>query len=111
VQSFGFTGELGVCLVPTLAPVQISICGNGGVTLLDVRGQGTARDGSANVPLYGVGPSLGGRWLLGSNAFVNLDLASRFFVQRPELLVDGSVERRRIEAASLDASLGGGVRW
>lgn len=111
VQSFGFSGELGACLAPTLEPVQLSLCGNGGVTLLDVRGLGTASDRRANIPLYGLGPSVGARWLLGSNGFVNLDLASRFFVKRPELLVDGSLQRRRVESATVGASLGGGVRW
>jgi hypothetical protein len=111
VQSFGFTGELSACVAPTLTSVQLSLCGNGGATWLEVRGQGTASDRSANIPLYGIGPSLGARWLLGSAAFVSLEAASRFFVKRPQLLVDGAPERRRVESATLNAALGGGVRW
>jgi hypothetical protein len=110
-RSFSFGADVEACLAPTLPPFKLFACADGGVTLLDVEGRGTARDREARVPLYGLGPSLGADWLLGEHALLGLGLVSRFFVKRPELVVQGLEERRRVETASLSAELSGGVRW
>ena len=58
-----------------------------------------------------MGPGLGARWLLSEHAFVRVGVGASWFLERPELLVDGLTERRRVESLSLGAELGGGVRW
>ena len=89
--------------------MQFAACVNGGLTLLEVQGQGTARDESASVPLYAVGPSGRARWLFDRHGFVSLGFVSRFFLKRPELVVEGVPQRRRVETASVSAELGAGV--
>ena len=111
VRSFSLTGDLEACLTPTLHPFQFLACANGGVTALKANGEGTALDSSALVPLYGLGPSVGARWLLDENAFLSVGFVSRFFLSRPELVIEGLPQRRAIETASVSAELGGGVRW
>jgi hypothetical protein len=111
VRSFGFNADLQACLAPTLHPFQLSVCAVGGVSVLDVTGQGTARDGRATVPLYGIGPGVGMLWLLTDSAFLNLGVLSRFFLKRPELVIEDLPQRRQIEALSVSADLGVGVRF
>lgn len=111
LDTSSFTADIATCLAPTLQPVQLAACVHGGFTLLAAKGEGTARDDSALIPLPGVGPSAGLRWLPSENAFLHLGIASRFFLARPQLVVEGISERRRVEAAGVGAELGGGVRW
>jgi hypothetical protein len=110
-RSFTYGADLRACLAPALPPLRFFGCADGGITLLDVKGRGTALDQQARVPLYGLGPSLGADWLLNGNAFLGLSLVSRFFLARPQLVVEGLEPRRRIETASVSAELAGGVRW
>jgi hypothetical protein len=110
-RSFTWGADIQACLAPALPPFEFFACADGGVTFLEVEGRGTARDRHARVPLYGLGPSLGADWLLGERAFLGLGLVSRFFVKRPELVVEGLEQRRRVETASLGLELSGGVRW
>lgn len=110
-RSTSVSGALAACLVPTVTPLQLVACGEASFTLLTVEGQGTERDQSARVPLYGLGPRLGAEWWLGERVFVSVTLASRFFVKRPELVIEGAPERRRVEVASAAATLGGGFEW
>jgi hypothetical protein len=111
LRSSNLSAELEACLAPALEPFAFSACASGGLTLFDVEGQGTARDAHAAVPLYGLGPSVGAQWLLGENAFLGLGFVSRFFLSRPELVIEGLSQRKRIETASVSAELGAGVRW
>lgn len=111
VRSSSFGARFDVCAVPTLGAFQLLGCARGGATLLLAEGQGTARDGNAKIPLYGVGPSVGARWLLGRHAFVSVGAGASWFLKRPELLVDGLLQRRRIDAMMLGVELAGGVRW
>lgn len=102
---------LAACLAPTFRPVRLLACAEGGFTDLLVQGRGTARDRDHAVPLYGVGPSLRADWLFASHGFLSLGVSSQFFLRRPQLVVEGLAETRRVEMASLMGSLGGGVRW
>jgi hypothetical protein len=111
VRSTSVGGGVDVCAVPTLASFQLRGCVEGSLEFLIAEGEGTARDSSATIPLYAVGPFVGARWLLSEHAFVSVGFGARWFLKRPELLVDGLPERRRVEAVTLDAQLGGGVRW
>ncbi len=111
VRSFGFNADLQACLVPTLNSFQFPLCASGGVSVLDVTGHGTARDSRATVPLYSVGPGIGMLWLLTDSAFLNLGLLSRFYLKRPELVVEDLPQRRQIEAVTFSADLGVGVRF
>ncbi len=108
-QTFG--GELTACFAPALRPVQIAACGVGGITLLSARGSGLARDDEATIPLYGLGPGLQLAWFVNERAFLGLGLTSRFFVKRPELVVEGATTTRQIEGVSGAAELGGGIQW
>jgi hypothetical protein len=110
-RSFTYGGGVQACFLPRLSPLRLFACADAGITVLDVEGRGTALDQRARVPLYGLGPSLGADWLLGRHAFLGLGLVSRFFVTRPELVVEGLAQRRRVETASVSAELAGGVRW
>ena len=110
-RSLSYGGDVQACLAPTLPPLRFFACADVGITLLDVKGRGTALDQHARIPLYGLGPSLGADWLLSRNAFLGLGLVSRFFLTRPELVVEGLEQRRRVETASVSAELSGGVRW
>jgi hypothetical protein len=98
-------------LAPALPPLRFAACANGGVTLFEVEGRGTARDRHASVPLYGLGPSLAAEWVLSRNAFLRLAVVSRFFLARPELVVEDLPERKRLAAAQVNGELGAGVRW
>jgi hypothetical protein len=111
VQSFTFNAELAACAAPTLPPLQLLACANGGVVALQAKARGTAQDSNALIPLYQLGPSIGARWLVDSNAFLSLEVVSRFFLARPELVIAGLADRRQIEAATVSAQIGGGVRW
>ena len=111
VQSVSNTFDLQVCLAPTLEPLEFSACALGAVTVLDAEGQGTALDSRANLPLYSIGPSVGASWLLHESAFLELSFLSRFYLARPELVVEGLPQRRQIEPMSVSGLLGGGVRW
>jgi len=111
VQSFSFAADLEACLAPALPPVQLLACANAGLTVLEATGQGTARDDHATVPLYSVGPGVGAEWLLHPSAFLRLGIASRFYLVKPELVVEDLPERKRISTASVTATLGAGVRW
>lgn len=111
VQSHSFSGGLQACAAPGWAAWQVSACADVGATLLRASAQGTARDRSANVPLYGAGPALGATWLLHPHAFVQLGVTSRFFFERPELVVQGLAERRRVEPFTVSGELSAGVRW
>jgi hypothetical protein len=111
VQSFSFAADLEGCLAPKVGSLVLGACANAGVTVLEATGQGTARDGHATIPLYGVGPSVSADWLLGKHAFLHLGLVSRFFLVRPELVVEDLPEAKRVALASLSAQLGAGVRW
>lgn len=110
-RAFSWSAELKACFAPALRPVQIAACALGGITLLEAEGSGSARDEQARIPLYGLGPSLELSWLVHERAFLNLELASRFFVKRPELVVEGWPQQQPVEAVSGSAALGGGVRW
>jgi hypothetical protein len=48
---------------------------------------------------------------LSEHAFLNLEVLSRLFVVRPELVVEGLPERRQVETATVEVQLGGGARW
>jgi hypothetical protein len=111
VQSFSFAAELETCLAPALPPLQLSACASAGITVLEATGQGTARDDRATVPLYAVGPALGAEWLFHPSAFLRLGVAARFYLVRPELVVEDLPQRRRISSASVSGTLGAGVRW
>lgn len=111
VQGGTFGGAIEACVAPALPPLQFTACADGGITLLVVEGQGTAEDAQASVPLYGLGPSVGVQWLLHEHAFLSLGFASRFFLTRPELVVEGAPQTRRVETASVSGALGAGVRW
>jgi hypothetical protein len=111
LRSYTFGGALEACLAPALPPFRFAACANGGVTLLEVSGRGTARDRQASVPLYGAGPSLAAEWVLSKNAFLRLALVSRFFVVRPELVVEDLPQQMRVAAAQANGELGAGVRW
>jgi hypothetical protein len=111
VRSTSVGGGIDVCAVPTLASFQLRGCVQSSLEFLIARGEGTARDSSATIPLYGVGPFVGARWLLSRHAFVSVGLGARWLLKRPELVVEGLPERRRVEAVIWDAQLGGGVRW
>jgi len=111
LRSFTFSGSLEACLAPKLPPLQLAACANGGLTLLEVEGRGTARDRRASVPLYGLGPSIAAEWVLSKNAFLRLAVVSRFFLKRPELVVEDLPEQKRIAGADASGELGAGVRW
>jgi len=111
LRSYSVSGALEACLAPALPPFRFAACANGGVTLLAVEGRGTARDRRANVPLYGLGPTLAAEWVLSKHAFLRLALASRFFLARPELVIEGLPEHKRSAAAQANGELGAGVRW
>jgi hypothetical protein len=111
VKAFSFNADLAICLAPTLEPFQLLGCLNAGFVALQAKGQGTAADGSALIPLYQVGPSAGARWLIGEHAFLNLEVISRLFLVQPELVVEGLPQRRQIETATVEGQIGGGVRW
>jgi len=111
VHGFSLTADLQACLAPQLSSIQLAACANAGVTAWSVSGDGTARDSRVLIPLYSLGPSIGARWLVSDNAFLSLGLVSRFFLLRPDLVVEGLPQRRPIETASVSAELGGGVRW
>jgi hypothetical protein len=111
IRSFSVSGTLQGCLASALPPLLLSGCIDAGVTALRVQGNGSARNDSAWVPLYGAGPSVTARWLFEQRAFVELSFLSRFFLSRPDLVVEGLNEQRRVEVASLAAELGAGVRW
>lgn len=110
-RAHAFSGGVAACLVPVLPPLRLVACGEAGVTLLRASGRGSELDQSQRVPLYGLGPSLGVEWWLGERALLGVSLTSRFFVKRPELLIEGSPDGRRVEVANAGALLGGGVRW
>ena len=111
VRSSSFGARLEVCAAPVLGSFQLLACARGGATLLLAEGQRTARDRSAKIPLYALGPSLGARWLLGTHAFIDMSANAGWLLKRPELVVEGLAERRRVDVLSLGAELGGGVRW
>ncbi|HEY6078996.1 MAG TPA: hypothetical protein VIW29_09350 [Polyangiaceae bacterium] len=111
VHAFSWSAELKACFAPALRPVQVAACALGGITLLDAEGKGSAQDDQATIPLYGLGPSVELSWLVHEHAFLGLGLASRFFVKRPELVVEGWPRQRTVEAVSGSAELGGGMRW
>ncbi|HTM43551.1 MAG TPA: hypothetical protein VL137_01275 [Polyangiaceae bacterium] len=111
VRSFSIVGEAQGCFAPTLPPLQPFACANVGVTLLRANGKGSAQEHGATIPLYSLGPSIGARWLLNDALFLNLGFGSRFFLKRPELVVQGLVQTRRVEIATVTAELGMGVRW
>ena len=111
VQSLSFAADLEGCVAPTLHTLELAACASGGVTVLEATGQGTARDGHATIPLYSIGPSVSADWLLQRHAFLHLGLVSRFFLVRPELVVEDLPETKRIAFVSLSAQLGLGVRW
>jgi hypothetical protein len=111
VRTFGMSFGLEACLAPTLQPLALAVCAEGGLTLLQAKGSGSARDERATLPLSHLGPSVGAQWLLGERAFIGLGLVSHFYLKRPLLLVQGSPSRRRVETASVSAELGGGVRF
>lgn len=111
VRTFTFGGGVAACLAPLAPPLRLAACAEAGVTLLDARGGGTEDDRHVRVPLYGLGPRLSAQWPLSKRGFLSLDVGSRLFVKRPDLLVDGSTERRRVELGSASASLGAGVHW
>jgi hypothetical protein len=79
--------------------------------VLDASARGTARDRRASIPLYGVGPSVGAEWLLSERAFLGLNVAARFYLKRPELVVEDLPEHRRVQLASANVALGAGVLW
>lgn len=111
IRSFSLGGTLQGCLASALPPVLLAGCLDVGMTALRAQGKGSARNDSVWIPLYGAGPSVTARWLLGERAFVGVSFLSRFFLWRPDLVVEGLNEQRRVEAASLAAELGAGVRW
>jgi hypothetical protein len=111
LRSYTFGGALEACLAPASPPFRFAACANGSRTLFEVSGRGTARDGQASVPLYGLGPSLAAEWVLSKNAFLRLALVSRFFLVRPELVVEDLPQRRRVAVAQANGELGAGVRW
>jgi hypothetical protein len=110
-RSTALSGSVAGCVVPVLPPLRLVACAELGLTMLRVEGRGTERDQDVTVPLYGVGPSLGAEWWLGQRAFVSVSFASRFYVTRPELVVEALPERLRAEVVSGNALFGGGVRW
>ncbi len=111
VRSQAFSGGVAACLAPELPPLQLAACGEASVTLVAAAGERTEHNQSATLPLYGIGPSLGAEWKLSERAFVGVSVASRFYLRRPELIVEAAPERRRVEVASVSATLGGGIRW
>jgi len=102
---------LAACSAPTFRPLRLFVCAEAGLTELLVRGRGTARDREPAVPLYGVGPDVGAEWSFTPHAFFRLGVASQFFLRRPELVVEGRAEARKIESVTLTGALGGGVQW
>ncbi|HVY31422.1 MAG TPA: hypothetical protein VHB79_32940 [Polyangiaceae bacterium] len=111
VRSMSMGAALDACVAPTLGSFQWRGCLQGGLDWLFAQGQGTERDRKAAIPLYSLGPRVGVRWHLSEHAFVGLAGGASWFVKRPELVVEGSSERRHIEPFALGAELGGGVRW
>jgi hypothetical protein len=111
VQSYAFSGGVQACVAPRWGSVQLWGCADTGLTLLQARGEGTARDREATIPLYGAGPALGGAWLFHPDAFLQLGATLRFFFERPELVVQGLAKRRRIHPLTMSGELGAGVRW
>jgi hypothetical protein len=111
LQARSYVAELEACFAPALQPVRIAACAVGGVTWLQVESVGLARDDRAAIPLYGLGPSLELSWSLHEHAFLGLGVVSRFYVKRPQLVVEGAPPTRRVEAVSGAAELGGGWRW
>lgn len=99
------------CAAPTVGSFQLRGCLEGGLDWLFASGQGTERNQEATIPLYSLGPRVGVRWLLSEHAFVGLAGTASWFVKRPELVVEGLPQRRRIEPLVVGAELGGGVRW
>lgn len=111
VKAFTFNADLAACLAPTLQSFQLLGCINAGFAALQAKARGTAADSSALIPLYQLGPSGGARWLISEHAFLNLEVLSRLFLVQPELIVEGLPQRRQIETVTVEAQLGGGVRW
>jgi hypothetical protein len=111
VQSFSFAADLEGCLAPRVSLSVLGVCANAGVTVLEASGQGTARDGRATIPLYGIGPSLSSDLIVGKHLFFHLGLVSRFFLVRPQLVVEDLPETKRVVLASLSLQFGAGVRW
>jgi hypothetical protein len=111
VRTLSVGGAVDACAVPTLGSFQLRGCAQAGLDGLLAEGQGTARNQSVTIPLYSLGPRVGVRWLLSEHAFVGLAGGASWFLKRPELVVDGLPERRRVEPFVLGAELGGGVQW
>lgn len=111
VRSLSFGAGVDACAAPSLGAFQLRGCLQAGLDWLLAEGQRTAQNQSATIPLYSAGPRLGVRWLLSEHAFVGLAGGASWFLKRPELVVDGLPERRRIEPLLFGAELGGGVRW
>jgi hypothetical protein len=111
VKAFAINADVNACLVPTFESLQLLGCLNAGLVTLLAQGRGSAADGSALIPLYQLGPSAGARWSFSEQAFLSLEVLSRLFVVQPELVVEGLPQRRQVETATVEAQLGGGVRW
>jgi hypothetical protein len=111
VRSTSFGAGLEACVAPAWGSVQLAACADGGLTALLASGEGTARDSEVSVPLYGAGPAISVEWLFHPRAFLRLGGASRFFFERPELVVQGLAESRHVELLTLSGELGAGVRW
>ena len=110
-NGFSFGAGLQACVAPTWNSLQLAACADVGATLLRASGEGTARDQAATIPLYGAGPAFSAAWLFHRHAFLQLGVSSRFFFERPELVVEGLAPTRRVELSSLSGELGAGARW
>jgi hypothetical protein len=111
IETLTFNADLTACVVPTSQQFQLLACANAGFVAMKAKGHGTANDSSAVIPLYQMGPSIGARWLASEDLFLGLEVVSRFFLTRPDLVIVGLPDRRQIETASVSAQLGGGLRW